>query len=203
MGKILILDTETTGVANHPTLGHPEVIELVYLEVDNSLNDISKVDSIYVKRIVNNYSIKQRYRPEMPIHPEAFKVHGILFKDLLNKPKSSTCKLPEDVEYIVGHNVTFDHRCLGKPEVKQICTMGLAKAINKKFKLEIGSFKLDNLNVHFYGEDARNVIKEYHDATTDVVKTILLLTKLLSYLPTINTFEGLYNFQQLLKAPAR
>ena len=203
MGKILILDTETTGITNHPVLGHPEVIELVYHELDNELIYITRLSTAYIIEAIPKYAIKQQFKPEMPIHPEAFKVHGILFKDLLNKPKSSTCKLPEDVEYIVGHNVTFDHRCLGKPEVKQICTMGLAKAINKKFKLEIGSFKLDNLNVHFYGEDARNVIKEYHDATTDVVKTILLLTKLLSYLPTINTFEGLYNFQQLLKAPAR
>jgi DNA polymerase III epsilon subunit-like protein len=206
--RILVLDTETTGIANHPILGHPEVIELAYVEIVSGLEYLRNVARHERQDLIDllmEDKVVTRYRPEMPIHPEAYKVHGILLKDLLKEKRSHTCELPLGAEYIIGHNISFDARCLGlttrfkEVQVKQICTMGLAKALEKKFKIGLTSFKLDNLIVHFYEEDARPVIKEYHAASTDVIKTILLLIKLIEYLPAIKTIEELYDFQQSLK----
>lgn len=218
MQEIVVLDTETTGVANHSVLGHPEVIELAYVRLHPTISEIwvdhpygQEVDDRKIKEWVAHKVDKCvsifRYNPEMPIHDEAYKLHGILKKDLLGLPSSSTCKLDINTDYIIGHNISFDARCLGMTtrfageyKTKQICTMALAKALNKKFNLGITSFKLDNLNVHFYGEDARSVIQRYHEAATDVLKTLLLLIKLVEYIPNVKTFEELYNMQELLKS---
>ena len=203
MNKVVVLDTETTGLANHPLLGHPEVIELAQMEVLDSILTAytdTEMTPMEIAAWVDVYIKVHRYLPEMSIHPDAYRIHGILAKDLRGMPKSSTCKLPADVEYIVGHNVTFDHRCLGKPDVKQICTMGLARSINKRHNLGLDSLKLDNLIRHFYPTIAYRLIQEKHAAASDVTKTVLLLARLCNlYLPKVTTFAALYDMQQLLK----
>ena len=47
--------------------------------------------------------------------------------DLIDCDPSYTVKLPPDAEYIIGHNVDFDWKALGQPNVKRICTQALAR----------------------------------------------------------------------------
>jgi exodeoxyribonuclease X len=202
--KVIVLDVESTGILNHPTHGHPQVIELSSVSVDDNLSDFHaalkylKVDEII--SVAEQYRYTNRFRPSMTIDPRATEIHGLTLKDLLDKRKSESIEFPKETEYMVGHNIAYDHRCLNKPDVKLICTMELAKTLNKQLKLNLDSHKLDNLIVHFYPEDeARLVIKETHDSFTDVVKTILLLKKLLVFVPAIKTWDGLYEFQQKMK----
>ncbi len=203
MSKIVVLDTETTGISNHPTLGHPEVIELAQMEVlDSILTAYTDTEMTWIEiaNWVQDEVKVQRYLPEMVIHPDAYRIHGILAKDLRGMPKSSTCKLPSDIEYIVGHNVMFDHRCLGKPDVKQICTMGLARSINKKYNLGMESLKLDYLVQYLYPSVCTDIIQPKHTAPNDVLKTVLVLARLVAiYFPKVRTFAALYDMQQLLK----
>jgi len=201
--EVIVADVETTGLNNHPTLGRPQVIELTTIPLDEDLviykNKLASVDIDYLSNALQAIAYTERFLPSMPIHPEAIKVHGIYYKDLMGCRKEETLTFSPTVKYMLGHNIKFDHRCLGKPDVKLICTMELAKVIDKHFKLNFDSHKQDNLIVHFYGEEARKVVKDKHDSFTDTVKTVMLLKKLLEFIPAIDSWQKLYEFQTILK----
>lgn len=204
---IYALDTETTGVGNHPIHGHPQVIELASIPLHNNLRPlVEKCKLSTFNSLVHGFEALctvSRYRPSMEIHKRAYEVHKILFKDLLGCPKSETLKLPKEVTMLIGHNIQYDYRCLGKPEgIKLICTLGMAKKFDKQFGIGFKNCKLDTLIIHFYGEEAQGLIDNSHQAMTDTIKVILLLVKLLEYVPNITTFSELYTFTESLK-PAK
>ena len=208
MGKAYALDVESTGVGNHPVLLHPQVIEMASIPLPVLLKPLKEVVDLFpLSKLIDTYIAQgtvTRYRPSMEIHKRATAVHGILYKNLLGKPKSEDLELPKDLEYLVGHNIIFDYRCLGKPEgVKLICTLGMAKKFDKEFGIGFPNHKLDTLILYFYGEDARPLIDNSHQALTDTIKVILLLVKLLEYVPAITTFEELYSFTEALKPAKR
>lgn len=188
----LVIDVESTGIENHPIRGHPEVIEVGYL----SLFEFPKVNEDYLP-VEAQYI--ERFKPSMPISRKAYEIHGILFKDLLKCRKSEEFELPKDTCYLIGHNIKYDHRCLGKPDVKLICTMELAKKLKKQFNLQYENTKLETLIKYFFPEDAAKLLLDNHSALTDCKNTLLILTKLLAYLPGIDTFDKLYSFQTSLK----
>jgi len=205
---IYVLDTETTGVTNHPTHGHPQIIELALIPLEKELTSLKK--KVVEAKDINSFlelveelacsGEATRFKPSMQIHRKAVEVHGIKMLDLLKEPKSETLKLPE-VEYMLGHNIQYDYRCLGKPEgIKLICTLSLARKMDKKFGIGFKNHKQDDLLLHFYGETIRSLVTGHHAALYDCVKCLLLLVKLLEYVPNIKTYEELYEFQQLLKA---
>lgn len=205
--KIYVGDCESTGVTNHPKHNHPQIIEWAHIQVDNNLQKlktfveegIKDVGILPFTKIYSTFGESQRYRPSMEIHKRAREVHGIWMQDLLKCPKSEDLKLPE-MSFLVGHNIQYDYRCLGKPEgIKLICTLSLVKQIDKKFGVGFKNHKQDDLLVHFYGERIRPLVTGHHEALVDCVKCILLLVKLLEYVPNIKTFEELYIFQQALK----
>jgi len=204
---IIALDTETTGLKNHTIHGHPQVVELATIPLNSDFQNlvfISKIEKEYsFLKLVDELLAKgtvNRYRPTMDIDRRATEVHGIMFKDLLGCPKSEDLKLPENTRFIVGHNIQYDYRCLGKPEdIRRFCTLTLARKLDKKFGIGFPNHKLDTLILYFYGEMARDLIENSHQALTDTVKVILLLAKLLQYIPNVKTFEELYEFQEMLK----
>lgn len=61
-----------------------------------------------------------------PISPIVIKVHGITDEDVdgLERFDEDKFELPE---YLIGHNVRFDWRVIGRPSVKLICTVRLAR----------------------------------------------------------------------------
>jgi exodeoxyribonuclease X len=201
--KIKILDTETTGITNHPDLGYPQIIEVAEISLLENIFANSSEVNIQNLLLGESYSTKkERFRPSMPIHEGATKIHGIVFKDLLGCRKSEDYAFPENIDYIIGHNISFDHRCLGKPDVKLICTLALAKALDKQFKLDFENHKLDTLIKHYYDEHIYGrFINEngFHDAETDCIKVLLLLFKFLPMIPAVQNWDDLHNFQQLLK----
>ena len=204
---IIALDTETTGLKNHSLHGHPQVIELATIKIDNSFSFLKSISKIEDKNSFSKliYEFVQqgevtRYRPSMDIDKRAIEVHGISFRELLTCPKSEEIKLPEDTTYILGHNVQYDYRCLGKPkDIKCLCTLNLAKKIDKRFGVGFPNHKLDTLTTYFYGDMAQNLVENSHQALVDTIKTIIVLAKLVEYLPNIQTFTELYTFQETLK----
>ncbi len=205
---IYVLDTETTGVTNHKIHGHPQVIELALIKLSEKITPIKETiekakDSISFLNMIESLATSgkaTRYKPSMQIHRKAVEVHGIKMLKLLKEPKSETLELPKDVKYLVGHNIQYDYRCLGKPEgIKLICTLSLARQIDKKFGIGFKNHKQDDLLLYFYGEDVRELVTGHHAALYDCVKCLLLLVKLLEYIPNISTYEELYMFQQTLK----
>jgi len=205
---IYALDTESTGLKNHPTLGHPQCIELATIELSNDLQSLRDTVEINKDSFFFNSHIEQlftlgnvtRYQPSMNIDPRATEVHDMVFKDLLGCPKSESLELPEGMKYLVAHNAQYDYRVLGKPEhIKCFCTLVLARKLDKKFGIGFKNHKLDTLVLHFYGTRAQSLIDNSHQALTDTVKVIIVLAKLLEYIPSVTSFEELYEFQQMLR----
>jgi len=199
-----VVDTETTGVTNHIEHGHPQVIELAYIPIPQELSKLKSV--VEVKELgdldkrVRALSILgsvYRYRPSMNIHKKAREVHGIWMKDLLRCPRTEDLTLP-CMTYMIGHNIQYDYRCLGKPDnIILICTLRLARKLDKLLGIGFTNHKQDTLLLHFYGEEIRYLISGHHEALYDCVKCILLLNKLLEFIPDINTLEELCQFQKL------
>lgn len=184
--NILVLDTETTGLT-----GKDEVIELAYIVIDNDLTTLT--------------SFNARYKPSIPINPHAQAVHGIEYKELLSCFPSSKIAL-EPIDYMIGHNISFDKRLLiqSNPaltemleKVKYIDTKVLAKLIEKENKdVKFLNHKLDVLIEHYFPENPFTT-NRFHDALTDCKKVLLLLDAVRKAFPALNTVEKLYDFQQL------
>ena len=203
MPSVYVADTETTGVTNHPIQGHPQIIEFASIKLDNELEATINLTEAMASlkgtvAFISAYGESKRYKPSMKIHKEAVKVHGISMQSLLKEPKSEDIVFP-DMDYMVGHNIQYDYRCMGKPkDIKLICTLKLARAFDKQFGIGFQNKKQDTLLLHFYGEDIRWLVTGHHAALSDCVKCLLLLVKLLEYVPNIKTFEELYAFQESL-----
>ena len=198
--KAIVLDTETTGIGKVD-----EVIQLAYFEI-NFEDIFSDRDTIAA---IAKAGSNQQYRPSVPIHPEAAKVNGIQYKDLLGCPASKTLKAPdlkEDTTFILGHNISFDRRMMLQcmdfemqsyfDDTKFLCTLELARALDKQLGLGFENHKLDTLMRHFYPE---HELAKTHDAMDDCIKTVLVLRKLLEYIPKIESFNDLHLFQEQLK----
>lgn len=140
-----ILDTECTG------FDEPQLIEAAYRNVDGS------------------DGFTQRYHPGKPISYGAMAVHHIIPDDLLSCPPHYTFKLPDDCEFLIGHNVDFDWNVIGRPPVKKICTLALARDI----WLDIDSHTVGALT-YFLNDDkqvAREMLRYAHSAMADVQLT--------------------------------
>jgi exodeoxyribonuclease X len=139
----------------------------------------------------------------MAIAPEATAIHGKTIKDLINCPRSETAKLPADAKYLVGHNINYDFRCLGKPEgYLLIDTLPIMRNIKKftETTFNTESNKLDDLLLDMcpkaYAEFENGGI---HSSIGDCFKVLLLLERILWIFPTICHWDELYSLQELGK----
>ena len=198
--KVLILDIESTGVTNTD-----EIIELAYLTCSERVQDFINGFSCLLLNnpeeldTVSCTKYNERFNPSVPINPHAFKVHGISKLKLLKCRPSSEAVIPANVKYLVGHNISFDHRMLGKPDVLLIDTLTLVKTLRKLGLItnndDDGKDKLDVLIAHYFPEIAKPLIKPLHSALDDCYKVILLLSVILEKFPTIETWDQLFELQ--------
>lgn len=218
MQKILFLDTETTGLDNHPTYGHPQVIELGTIEILDGAIFIEYLRQTSIEELIeaflDNTTNKKlsNWRPSMNIHSEATKVHGWTNKKLIDGgfPKSELIpKLSQDISFVIGHNIAYDLRCLNEVEFPSICTMKLVRKIRThviEFPKIVGenghiTTKLDDLIKFFYVEELKkeetlfNWMQGFHNALIDTYKCILLLKALLQYVPNVKDFNQLAKLQ--------
>lgn len=115
MQRILIADVETTGVS-----ASDEIVELSFIEVDESLNTI--------------FTYEQQFKPTCEIHPAASAAHGLVADDLKDKPAIGGafggCSGFDDV-FLIAHNAQFDYGFLKKFwNIKgMLCTLRVARRI--------------------------------------------------------------------------
>jgi len=177
--KAIVFDTETTGRVE------PRITEVAYV----GYNTTREVE------------FNQRYNPEKPIELGAMAVTHICNEDLIDCPSYKEFKLPEGIEYLIGHNIDYDWEVIDKPDVKRIDTL----AISRHLFPDLDSHTQSAMLYYFYGVDARNMVKEAHSALCDVINCRLLLNKLIHKIAllghSINDMEQLWEFSEKARIP--
>ncbi len=158
-----IIDTETTGLAD-PI----QVISFAAAAMD--IDDEGK--------LVVGPIHEQFLKPSKLIEWGAMATHGILMSDLQDAPCYTTCQLPLNTTAIVGHNIDYDWKALGKPNVKRICTLAMARAAWPS----LDSHKLASLMYYIHGPTphTRDKLKDAHGAGVDVGLVAEILPTLLA-----------------------
>lgn len=178
MPKTIIFDTETTGK------NEPKIIEAAWLELAS------------IKPFAISDGFCERYNPGKPIELGALATHHILDEELVNCKLTSEFKLPNDVEYIIGHNVDYDWNVSGNPDVKRICTL----ALSRKVWPDIDSYTQSALMYHLDRSNAREQLKSAHSALADVGICALILENLCLAL-NIETIEQLWLESESARIP--
>jgi exodeoxyribonuclease X len=131
---------------------------------DAVIIEAASLDVSSIKPLTVGNPWVQRYNPGKPISLGALATHHIMDEELVNCPSSSTFQLPPDTKYIIGHSVDFDWEAIGKPEVKRICTLALARSLWPN----LDSHTQSALLYHFERATAREQLRDAHSALADV-----------------------------------
>lgn len=175
----LLLDTETTG------LHEPQVIEVAWIRSADR-------GSIFASAAYN-----QRFRPSKPIEFGAMAIHHITDEDLINCPPSDSFRLPDGVQYLIGHNIDYDWDAIGKPDVRRIDTLALSRMLWP----EADSHKLTALLYMLDRPFAKEHAPGAHSAVADVFMLRGLLSIILDYLGNPATFEELWRRSEAARVP--
>ena len=178
MSNAIIFDTEATGIKD------PVLIEAAWIEVDS------------LETLVLSNPFEQRYNPGKPITLGALATHHIMDEELVDCPPASSFSLPKDVGYIIGHNVDFDWEVIGKPEVKRICTLALAR----KIWPDLDSHTQSALLYHLERKSARLQLRNAHAALIDVGICAVILNHIRHQL-NVKTIEELYAESEKARTP--
>lgn len=176
--QAIILDTET-----HTLNGQP--IEIAYAPIE-IINGKLSLDKSQV--------FDQLYTVDEPISFAAMAVHHILESDLVGQPHYTTFRLPDETQYIIGHNIDYDIRAIEKcgvnvSNIKAICTLALARLVWPDAEAH-------NISALIYmiskgSEKAREMIKKAHRADMDIILTANILMHVVHHLK-INSMEQLF-----------
>jgi exodeoxyribonuclease X len=185
MTTAYIFDTEATG------LDDPELIEAARLCLRR---DDDKIAPVIVANLWQS-----RFKPATPITYGAMAVHHILPHELDGEPPSSMFQLPDDVDYLVGHNIDFDWGVIGKPDVKRICTDAMARYV----WTDADSYSQSALLYYTVGatEEMREALKGAHGALVDVENNLRLLLEILKAKPEITTWSELHAYSEACRIP--
>ena len=176
--KTIIFDTEATD------LKKPVLIEAAWVELE-SLEPYS---------VTNPF--EQRYNPGKPISLGALATHHIMDEELVDCPPAASFTLPSEVDYVIGHNVDFDWEVIGKPDIKRICTLALAR----KVWPDLDSHNQSALLYHLERATAREQLRNAHSALTDVGICAAILKHLCQQLG-VKTIEALYAESEIARIP--
>ncbi len=181
--QVLIFDTETTGITD------PVLIEAAGIYIEGS--PLDKQENSFI----------QRYNPGKPISFGAMAIHNILEDDLINCPLSSEFKLDDRVKYLVGHNIDFDWSVIGKPNVKRIDTLVMAREVFPK----LDSHSLPALSYALCEPDRRKKLRETlkntHNALVDVNLCLDILRKILTIKNELHSWNAIWTFSEEARIP--
>ncbi|MDV6347516.1 DUF3820 family protein [Nitrosomonas sp. Is35] len=181
--KTLIFDTETTGVVD------PEIIEAAWIEPIFT-------DHLRLDKIADSYI--GRFKPSKPISLSAMAVHHIMDEDLENCPPSSGFRLPDDITYLIGHNVDYDWIAAGKPVVNRICTLALSRHLWP----ELDSHTQSAMLYYLERESARDALTgKAHSAAQDVRNCLIILAHIVNKLGDVDSWGTLWKHSEIARIP--
>lgn len=191
--KACILDTETTG-KTEPI----EVIEAAHLELSDALFERLDVDVDTVEQAMDCVTgeFSMRYTPSRPIEFGAMAAHGITPDMLDGCEPSGRYRLPGDCGYIVGHNIDFDWKAIGSPDVKRIDTLALARTLFDDGDSCTQLACLYRINPGL----AARMRDQAHGALADVKMNLMLLRHLVAKIG-IRDFETLHQLSEKCRIP--
>jgi exodeoxyribonuclease X len=117
-------------------------------------------------------------------------------EELVNCPSSSTFQLPPDTKYIIGHSVDFDWEAIGKPEVKRICTLALARSLWPN----LDSHTQSALLYYFERATAREQLRDAHSALADVWICSKILGQIIDQLHP-SSLDALWEMSEKARIP--
>lgn len=181
----VILDTETTGKNN------PLPVEIGYLTIPSP-------------GAGHTYSFIERFNPGKPIELGAMAVHLILDSDIAACRPHTAFVMP-NVPYMIGHNVDYDWNVLGRPLVRRICTLALARFVWPSYDSHTQTALLLSFNPAL----ARDWLKanQAHSALVDVRICERILNGMLplliqaGHLPEEPTWEDVWTLSERLRIP--
>lgn len=180
--KAVILDTETTGI------DEPGLLEAAYLSFDSPRHAAQN-------KAAGGFS--SRFNPGKPIQFGAMATHHILPEDIEHEPAPDVFTLPDDCEYIVGHNCDFDWKVIGEPKVKRICTL----AFCRKLWPDCDSHSLGAMLYRLEGSAARDGLRNAHSAMADVVVCRVILGHILDEIGSPDTWEDVWRECEKARIP--
>lgn len=181
----LILDTET-----HDLNGYP--IEIAYAPCSFEQGVL----------VINQGEVFDEYFscPE-PIALGALATHHILETDIAEKPSFDTFKMPQGVQYLIGHNIDYDitaiQKCQPDFTVKGICTLALCRMVWPELPHTLSAMYyhvMDDLEL------ARKHLRHAHNAKADIYFTGVILKTLVEQLG-IRDMSSLYIMSETARIP--
>ena len=181
----LILDTET-----HDLNGYP--IEIAYAPCSFEQGVL----------VINQGEVFDEYFscPE-PIALGALATHHILETDIAEKPSFDTFKMPQGVQYLIGHNIDYDitaiQKCQPDFTVKGICTLALCRMVWPELPHTLSAMYyhvMDDLEL------ARKHLRHAHNAKADIYFTGVILKTLVEQLG-IKDMNSLYIMSETARIP--
>lgn len=181
----LILDTET-----HDLNGYP--IEIAYASCSFEQGVL----------VINQGEVFDEYFscPE-PIALGALATHHILEADIAEKPSFDTFRMPQGVQYLIGHNIDYDIKAIQKCQpdftVKGICTLALCRMVWPELPHTLSAMYyhvMDDLEL------ARKHLRHAHNAKADIYFTGVILKTLVEQLG-IKDMNSLFIMSETARIP--
>lgn len=184
----IILDTETNNLNGYP-------IEIAHVPVSFLENGELLVDK--------EACFDEYFSCPEPIDFGAMAVHHILESDITGKPGYETFRLPNNVKYIIGHNVDYDIAAIQltgtRIKAKSICTLALSRMIwpDTSHTLSALIYMLSKGSAK-----ARESLRNAHNAKQDVLLTAALLKQICKAL-AVKDMQSLYLFSEQARIPTK
>ncbi|WP_333669724.1 3'-5' exonuclease [Acinetobacter guillouiae] len=185
----LILDTETNSLNGYP-------IEIAHISCSFEQG---------VMQIDGNSAFDEYFSCPEPIELGAMATHHILESDIADKPSYEVFRLPQNTEYLIGHNIDYDIQaiklCDSSVNVKGICTLALARMVWD----ELETHNLTAMYYHVMSgnlETARKHLRNAHNARWDIYFTGVVLQAIVEKL-AIKDMNSLYQMSEIARIPKR
>ncbi len=181
----MILDTETEDLNGYP-------IEIAYAPCSFEQGVL----------VINQGEVFDEYFscPE-PIALGALATHHILETDIAEKPSFDTFKMPQGVQYLIGHNIDYDitaiQKCQPDFTVKGICTLALCRMVWPELPHTLSAMYyhvMDDLEL------ARKHLRHAHNAKADIYFTGVILKTLVEQLG-IKDMNSLFIMSETARIP--
>lgn len=179
MHTAIVFDTETTGIND------PVIVEAAYIPLDSP------------RDIIGGVPYQRHFNPGKPIDLGAMATHHIMDEDLADCPPASSFALPDGVQYLIGHNIDFDWRVIGEPNVKRICTLALAR----KAWPQLDSHTQSALLYFLDRANARDTLRTAHSAATDIRICLTILNRALYALGCPDDRESAWEMSEAARVP--